>query len=84
MGVVLVYTPCWLLVGGVDGWRCVGILAGPRGTSLVRDIAARTTIQNGIDLKGMSENYDLVHIYVHMCKLLGGCQDASPDATVTR
>jgi hypothetical protein len=69
---VLVYTPCWSLVGGVDGWRCVGVLAGPRGTSIVRDIAASTTIQNRTHLSGLSEDYDPVKVYVHMCKLLGG------------
>jgi hypothetical protein len=47
MGVVLVYTPCWSLVGGVDGWRCVGVLAGPRGTSIVRDM--RRKLQFGIE-----------------------------------
>jgi hypothetical protein len=72
MGVVLVYTPCWSLVGGVDGWRCVGVLAGPRGISNIHDNTATTTIQNRKHLKNCPKIMTLVVIfYVHMCKLLG-------------
>lgn len=64
--VVLVYTPIWSLVGGVDGWRCVEVLAGPRGTNL-----------GHLDLLQYGDNYSLkweifersgpVHVLIILC-----------------